>query len=92
MVAITRIYGLYQIKKLLFFTLSITGQGVYLDHNKSERYESRFVTVSVKSSNAIMFQGMEDSVLGVWVSHGEGKLIWFCFIIILSVVSNDCAD
>ena len=57
-----------------------TGQGAYLDHNQSERYESRFVTVSVKPSNAVMLQGMEGSVFGVWVSHAEGILSQSCHI------------
>ena len=41
--------------------------------NKSGRFESRFVNVRVEKSNAIMLQGMEDSTLGVWVVHGEGR-------------------
>ncbi|NTU43772.1 MAG: phosphoribosylformylglycinamidine synthase, partial [Nitrospirales bacterium] len=41
-------------------------------HNKSGRFESRFSTVKVLTSPAIMLQGMEGSVLGVWVAHGEG--------------------
>ena len=41
-------------------------------HNKSGRFESRFLTVKILESPAIMFQGMENSVLGVWVAHGEG--------------------
>ena len=36
--------------------------------NKSGRFESRFVNVRVEKSNAIMLQGMENS-LDVWVSH-----------------------
>jgi phosphoribosylformylglycinamidine synthase len=35
-------------------------------------FESRFVTVRIGKSPAIMLKGMEESVLGVWVSHGEG--------------------
>jgi phosphoribosylformylglycinamidine synthase len=41
-------------------------------HNISGRFESRFVTVRIDASPAIMLKGMEGSVLGVWVSHGEG--------------------
>jgi phosphoribosylformylglycinamidine synthase len=41
-------------------------------HNRSGRFESRFSTVKVLKSPAIMFQGMENSVLGIWVAHGEG--------------------
>ena len=41
-------------------------------HNRSGRFESRFSTVKVQKSPSIMLQGMEDSVLGIWVAHGEG--------------------
>jgi phosphoribosylformylglycinamidine synthase len=42
--------------------------------NTSGRFESRWSTVRILSSPAIMLQGMEKSVLGVWVAHGEGRL------------------
>ncbi|MFA5354956.1 MAG: phosphoribosylformylglycinamidine synthase subunit PurQ, partial [Thermodesulfovibrionales bacterium] len=41
-------------------------------HNRSGRFESRFSTVKILPSPAVMLQGMEGSVLGVWVAHGEG--------------------
>jgi len=42
--------------------------------NTSGRFESRWVTVKILESPAIMFRGMEGSILGVWVAHGEGRL------------------
>ncbi len=42
-------------------------------HNESGRFESRFSTVKIMESPSIMLKGMEGSVLGVWVAHGEGK-------------------
>jgi len=44
-------------------------------HNKSGRFESRFVTVGIEKSAAskVWLRGMEGSKLGVWVAHGEGK-------------------
>ncbi len=42
--------------------------------NESEKFESRWVTVGVNKSPAIMLRGMEGSRLGIWVAHGEGKL------------------
>ncbi|XP_071647655.1 phosphoribosylformylglycinamidine synthase isoform X6 [Temnothorax longispinosus] len=47
--------------------------GICLDHNLSERFECRWTTVRIKNSPSIMLKGMEDSVLGVWVAHGEGR-------------------
>jgi phosphoribosylformylglycinamidine synthase len=42
-------------------------------HNTSGRFESRFASVKIQPGNAVMLQGMENSVLGVWVAHGEGR-------------------
>lgn len=41
--------------------------------NLSGRFESRWASVKILPSPAIMLQGMEGSVLGVWVAHGEGR-------------------
>lgn len=46
---------------------------VFLDHNQSDRYESRFSTVKIEKSNSIMLKGMEGSVLGAWIAHAEGN-------------------
>lgn len=44
-------------------------------HNASGRFESRFSTVRIaEGTPALLFKGMEGSVLGVWVAHGEGRL------------------
>jgi phosphoribosylformylglycinamidine synthase len=55
-------------------------QGIALDsqprfiRNISGRFESRWATVKVLESNAIMLKGMEDLVFGIHVDHGEGRL------------------
>jgi len=41
--------------------------------NLSGRFESRFSTVRIEESPAIMLRGMAGSTLGVWVAHGEGR-------------------
>lgn len=41
-------------------------------HNRSGRFESRFATVKIVGSPSVMLKGMEGSVLGIWVAHGEG--------------------
>jgi phosphoribosylformylglycinamidine synthase len=41
--------------------------------NSSGRFESRFSAVKILPSPAVMLEGMEGSVLGVWVAHGEGR-------------------
>ncbi len=42
--------------------------------NRSGRFESRWVTLAIQPSPAIMLRGMEGSRVGVWVAHGEGRL------------------
>ena len=42
--------------------------------NKSGRFESRFSTVQILPSPSIMLRGMEGSILGIWIAHGEGRL------------------
>jgi phosphoribosylformylglycinamidine synthase len=42
--------------------------------NSSGRFESRWPTVKIAESPAVMLRGMEGSSFGVWVAHGEGRL------------------
>lgn len=44
-----------------------------LDINNSQRFESRYVTVKIKSQNNVFLQNMNDWNLGVWCAHKEGK-------------------
>lgn len=57
-------------------------------HNISGRFESRFSSVIIQDSPAIMLQGMEGSVLGVNLAHGEGRA-YFPDINILDEVEYD---
>jgi phosphoribosylformylglycinamidine synthase len=41
--------------------------------NTSGRFESRFATVTIRPSPAIMLRGMAGSTLGIWSAHGEGR-------------------
>ena len=43
-------------------------------HNASGRFESRWTTVKVTNSPAMMLKGMEELVFGIHVDHGEGLL------------------
>ncbi|MBW1635604.1 MAG: phosphoribosylformylglycinamidine synthase [Deltaproteobacteria bacterium] len=42
--------------------------------NSSGRFESRWATVKVQESQAMMLKGMEGLVFGIHVDHGEGRL------------------
>ncbi|MDD5551743.1 MAG: phosphoribosylformylglycinamidine synthase, partial [Candidatus Pacebacteria bacterium] len=44
--------------------------------NVSGSFESRWVSVRILPSPSIMLRGMEDSTLGIWVAHGEGRSYW----------------
>ncbi|XP_038056272.1 phosphoribosylformylglycinamidine synthase-like [Patiria miniata] len=66
-------------------------QGVFLTHNKSERFESRFVSVGISQSPSILLQGMEGSVLGIWVAHGEGQMKFASDAILDQVTQNNLA-
>ncbi len=45
-------------------------------HNVSGRFESRWTQVAIQASPSVLFTGMEGSRLGVWVAHGEGRLVY----------------
>jgi len=42
-------------------------------HNLSERFEARWIRLKVEPSPSIWTSGMEGSILGVPVAHGEGR-------------------
>ncbi len=44
--------------------------------NLSGRFESRWSTVKVQNSPAMMLKGMEGLVFGIHVDHGEGRLLF----------------
>ncbi len=45
-------------------------------HNNSGRFESRWTSVKVENSPAIMLRDMEGMTFGIHIAHGEGKLIF----------------
>lgn len=42
-------------------------------HNDSHKFESAFLSVNILQSNCVMLKTLENSNLGVWIAHGEGK-------------------
>jgi phosphoribosylformylglycinamidine synthase len=42
--------------------------------NRSGRFESRWVTLRIRKSRAVMLRGMEGLVFGIHLDHGEGRL------------------
>jgi len=45
-------------------------------HNTSGRFESRWSAVKVEASPSIFLKDMQGSTLGVWVAHGEGRVLF----------------
>lgn len=43
--------------------------------NDSGRFESRFVNVKIEKNNNIFLQNLEGLEMGIWIAHGEGKII-----------------
>ncbi|MBT8179120.1 MAG: phosphoribosylformylglycinamidine synthase, partial [Eudoraea sp.] len=41
--------------------------------NDSHKHESNFTSVTVQPNNSIMLSSLAGTMLGVWISHGEGK-------------------
>ncbi|MBI5055859.1 MAG: phosphoribosylformylglycinamidine synthase [Nitrospirae bacterium] len=60
-------------------------------HNVSGRFESRFSTVKILPSPAIMLKGMEGSSLGIWVAHGEGRAYFPDEAILKRIEKDDLA-
>ena len=44
-----------------------------LHHNTSQKHESGFTSVKIQKNNSVMLSSLEGALLGVWISHGEGK-------------------
>uniref|UniRef100_A0A8R1HM66 Glutamine amidotransferase type-1 domain-containing protein n=1 Tax=Caenorhabditis japonica TaxID=281687 RepID=A0A8R1HM66_CAEJA len=53
-----------------------SGPTVFLDENECGRFESGFGPVKIEKSASIMLSGMENSILGLWSSHGEGRFTY----------------
>tara|TARA_Y100000385_G_scaffold176975_1_gene182977 strand:+ start:22739 stop:26398 length:3660 start_codon:yes stop_codon:yes gene_type:complete len=44
-----------------------------MDYNDSQKHESAFTSVKIQKNNSVMLSSLEGCILGVWISHGEGK-------------------
>lgn len=42
-------------------------------HNDSHKFESAFIGVTIEKNDSVMLGSLSDSILGIWVAHGEGK-------------------
>ncbi|WP_436415196.1 phosphoribosylformylglycinamidine synthase [Petrimonas sp.] len=44
-----------------------------MQHNKSGKFESAFVSVEIPNNESVMFKSLAGTKLGIWVAHGEGR-------------------
>ncbi len=44
-----------------------------LTFNRSGKHESNFTSVRIHDNHSIMLSNLSGSVLGIWISHGEGR-------------------
>ncbi|MBP9722496.1 MAG: phosphoribosylformylglycinamidine synthase [Gammaproteobacteria bacterium] len=44
------------------------------EHNDSRQFEARLVTVKISDSSSVLFKDMQNSLLPIVVSHGEGRV------------------
>lgn len=44
-----------------------------MEHNRSHKFESTFLSVEIPQNKSVMFGSLSGSKIGVWVAHGEGR-------------------
>lgn len=44
-----------------------------MEHNRSHKFESQFLGLTIPQNNSVMLGSLSGSKLGIWVAHGEGK-------------------
>jgi phosphoribosylformylglycinamidine synthase len=45
----------------------------HMEHNKSHKFESAYLGVTIPMNRSVMFGSLSGSKLGLWVAHGEGR-------------------
>lgn len=63
---------------------------ILLEHNTSERFECRWSMVKIEKSKSIMLKGMDGSVLGVWIAHGEGRFTFKDDSVYKNLIKDEC--
>jgi phosphoribosylformylglycinamidine synthase len=46
---------------------------IKMEHNRSGKFESQFLSVVIPKNNSVMFGSLSGVKTGIWVAHGEGK-------------------
>ena len=48
-------------------------KAVKMEHNRSHKFESNFLGLTVPANPSVMLGNLEGMKLGIWVAHGEGR-------------------
>lgn len=84
-------YYNFQLFSIIFCISDNTKElDIFLNHNISERFECRWSTIKIDKSPSIMLSGMENSILGIWVAHGEGRFTFRNDEILQKLKKNHC--
>lgn len=46
-----------------------------MHHNRSGKFESAFLNLTIPQNNSVMLQSLVGARLGAWIAHGEGRFI-----------------
>ena len=46
-----------------------------MHHNKSQKFESTFLSVEIPENNSVMLKSLKGTTLGIWAAHGEGRFV-----------------
>lgn len=76
--------------KEVYNILFLGKPNIFLAQNNSERFECRWSTVKIEKSPSIMLNGMEGTVFGIWVAHGEGKFTFRNYKTLTALKDNNC--
>ncbi len=49
---------------------------VEMAHNRSHKFESQFVNMTIPENNSVMFGPLSGVRAGIWVAHGEGRFVF----------------
>ena len=51
----------------------VKSSNVKMLHNRSQKFESNFLTLQIPENESVMLRSLSGSKLGIWVAHGEGR-------------------
>lgn len=59
----------------LIDTADARGNKIRMEHNRSHKFESSFLGLTVPANPSVMLRDLAGMKLGIWVAHGEGRFV-----------------